>query len=177
MAFQIARVFDLPLDDVFHYPRSERDTPRRPWSKTITVRATCFISSTSTSQPPACAGRLIAGQQVLVIGAAGGVGLFAVQLAQQLGGVVTGVSSTAKIELVTSLGADAAIDYTRGDLGSERYDLILDLAANRTISLLRRSLTATGTLVIVGGEGSGRIPGASSALSGRWWSPSSCGSG
>lgn len=105
------------------------------------------------------AGRLTAGQQVLVIGAAGGVGIFAVQLAKQLGGVVTGVCSTAKIELVTSLGADAAIDYTRGDLGSERYDLILDLAGNRAISLLRRSLTATGTLVIVGGEGGGRILG------------------
>ena len=104
-------------------------------------------------------GRLTAGQRVLVIGAAGGVGIFAVQLAKQFGGVVTGVCSTAKVELVRSIGADAVIDYEREDLGTERYDLILDLAGNRTVSLLRRSLTATGTLVIVGGEKGGRLLG------------------
>ena len=105
------------------------------------------------------AGRLTEGQRVLVIGAAGGVGIFAVQLAKELGGVVTGVCSGAKVELVTSLGADDVIDYTRGGLGTERYDLILDLAGNRPLSLLRRSLTPTGTLVIVGGENGGRILG------------------
>jgi NADPH:quinone reductase-like Zn-dependent oxidoreductase len=105
------------------------------------------------------AGRLTEGQRVLVIGAAGGVGLFAVQLAKQLGGIVTGACSTAKVGLVASVGADAVIDYTRDGLGRERYDLILDLAGNRSVSLLRRSLTATGTLVIVGGENGGRILG------------------
>jgi NADPH:quinone reductase-like Zn-dependent oxidoreductase len=116
-------------------------------------------SAVSALQGLRDAGRLTAGQRVLVIGAAGGVGIFAVQLAKELGGIVTGVCSTAKVDLVTSLGADAVIDYTRGDLGTERYDLILDLAGNRPLSRLRRSLTATGTLVIVGGENGGRTLG------------------
>jgi NADPH:quinone reductase-like Zn-dependent oxidoreductase len=116
-------------------------------------------SAVSALQGLRDAGRLTAEQRVLVIGAAGGVGIFAVQLAKELGGIVTGVCSTAKVDLVTSLGADAVIDYTRGDLGTEHYDLILDLAGNRPLSRLRRSLTATGTLVIVGGENGGRTLG------------------
>jgi NADPH:quinone reductase-like Zn-dependent oxidoreductase len=116
-------------------------------------------SAVSAMQGLRDAGRLTAGQRVLVIGAAGGVGTFAVQLAKELGGVVTGVCSTAKVELVASLGADSVIDYTREGLGTERYDLILDLAGNRPISLLRQSLTPTGTLVIVGGENGGRVLG------------------
>ena len=99
-----------------------------------------------------------AGQRVLVIGAGGGVGTFAVQLAKAFGAEVTGVCSAAKQELVRSLGADDAIDYTQEDFadGRDRWDVILDTAGNRSLSHLRRALTPHGTLVIVGGEGGGR---------------------
>ena len=98
------------------------------------------------------------GQKVLVIGAAGGVGSFAVQLAKAFGAEVTGVASTGQLELVRSIGADEVIDYTRQDVcdGTRHWDLILDCAGRRTLSRLRRALTPTGTLVIVGGEGGGR---------------------
>ena len=104
------------------------------------------------------AGQVTAGQQVLVIGASGGVGLFAVQIAKALGAEVTGVCSTSKVALVRSVGADHVIDYTQEDLSSDsqRYDVILDMGGNRPLSQLRRSLTPRGTLVLVGGEGGGR---------------------
>jgi NADPH:quinone reductase-like Zn-dependent oxidoreductase len=104
------------------------------------------------------AGRVQAGQTVLVIGAAGGVGSHAVQLAKAFGAVVTGVCSTSKAELVRSIGADDVIDYTREDFtdGTRRFDLIIDTAGRRTLSRLRRALTGEGTLVLVGGEGGGR---------------------
>jgi NADPH:quinone reductase-like Zn-dependent oxidoreductase len=98
------------------------------------------------------------GQRVLVLGAAGGVGSFAVQLAKAFGAHVTGVASTAQAELVRSIGADEVVDYTREDVtdGTRHWDLILDCAGRRTLSRLRRALTPSGTLVIVGGEGGGR---------------------
>ncbi|HEX6075528.1 MAG TPA: NAD(P)-dependent alcohol dehydrogenase [Micromonosporaceae bacterium] len=104
------------------------------------------------------AGQVRPGQQVLIIGAAGGVGTFAVQLAKAFGAEVTGVCSTTKVDLVRSIGADDVIDYTREDFvdSSRRYDLILDTAGNRPLSHLRRALASKGTLVIVGGEGGGR---------------------
>jgi NADPH:quinone reductase-like Zn-dependent oxidoreductase len=103
-------------------------------------------------------GEIQAGQQVLVIGAAGGVGSYAVQLAKAFGAHVTGVCSTAQVELVRSIGADEVLDYTRADVtdGSRHWDLIIDTAGRRTLSQLRRALTPKGTLVIVGGEGGGR---------------------
>jgi len=98
------------------------------------------------------------GHRALIVGAAGGVGTFAVQLAKVFGAEVTGVCSTDKVDLVRSIGADGVIDYTRGDFADadERWDVILDLAGNRSLSHLRRALAARGTLVIVGGEGGGR---------------------
>lgn len=103
------------------------------------------------------------GQRVLVIGAAGGVGSFAVQLAKHFGAHVTGVCSTSKTELVRSLGADAVIDYTREPLSVDKtrgtFDVIIDTAGNRSLRMLRRLLTPRGTLVIVGAEGSGRVLG------------------
>lgn len=106
-------------------------------------------------------GGIEAGQKVLITGASGGVGSFAVQLAKALGAEVTGAASTAKLALVQSLGADHVIDYTQENFadGAHRYDLIIDLAGNPTLSRLRRALTKTGTAVIAGGEGGGAVAG------------------
>jgi len=103
-------------------------------------------------------GEVQAGQRVLVIGAAGGVGSFAVQLAKASGAHVTGVAGPAQAELVHAIGADEVVDYTREDVtdGSRHWDLILDTAGHRSLSRLRRALSPAGTLVIVGSEGRGR---------------------
>lgn len=107
------------------------------------------------------AGRLEAGQRVLITGASGGVGSYAVQLAKAQGAHVTGVCSTAKLDLVRALGADEAIDYTTEDVtaGLRRYDLIVDIAGNTRLGRLRRALEPRGTLVIVGGEQGGKVTG------------------
>ena len=105
-------------------------------------------------------GRVQPGQQVMVIGAAGGVGSFAVQIAKASGARVTGVCSTSKAGLVRSLGAGDVIDYTHDeiDCNGSRYDVVIDTAGNRRLSLLRRAMTPHGTLVLVGGEhGGGRV--------------------
>ncbi|MEU4292575.1 NAD(P)-dependent alcohol dehydrogenase [Kribbella sp. NPDC026596] len=106
-------------------------------------------------------GRIKAGQHVLITGASGGVGSYAVQLAKAFGAEVTGVASTQKLDLVRSLGADHVIDYTQDDFAAtgNRYDLIIDIAGNPTLSRLRRALTATGTAVITGGEDGGGLTG------------------
>ena len=103
-------------------------------------------------------GRVEPGQHVLIVGASGGVGTYAVQLAKAFGADVTGVCSTAKVDMVRSIGADHVIDYTREDFadGSQHYDLILDIGGNSPLSKLRAALTKAGTLVIVGGEEGGR---------------------
>ncbi len=100
-------------------------------------------------------GRLEAGQRVLVNGAAGGVGTFAVQIAKALGAMVTGVCSGRNVDLVTSIGADRVLDYAEVDFArsGERYDLVVDNVGNRSLSDLRRALTPHGTLVVVGGGG------------------------
>jgi len=102
--------------------------------------------------------RVEAGQKVLVIGASGGVGTFAVQIAKAFGAEVTGACSAGKADLVRALGADHVIDYTRQDFadGQHRYDAILDIAGGNGLSHLRRALTPRGTLVMVGGETGGR---------------------
>jgi NADPH:quinone reductase-like Zn-dependent oxidoreductase len=98
-------------------------------------------------------GKVGAGQKILINGAAGGIGTFAVQIAKSLGAEVTGVCSTPNVDLVRSIGADHVIDYTREDFtrGGQRYDFILDNVANRSLSDLRRALTPTGTLIPNGG--------------------------
>jgi NADPH:quinone reductase-like Zn-dependent oxidoreductase len=104
-------------------------------------------------------GKVRPGQEVLLIGASGGVGTYAVQIAKAFGANVTGVCSTTKVEMVRSIGADHVIDYTRedfADVEDQRYDLILDIGGNSRLSRLRRALASRGTLVIVGGEGGGR---------------------
>jgi NADPH:quinone reductase-like Zn-dependent oxidoreductase len=107
-------------------------------------------------------GRVQAGERVLVIGASGGVGTFAVQIAKALGAEVTGVCSTANVDLVRSLGADHVIDRTAEDPldGAQRYDVVLQLAGTSTAADCRRALTPKGTLVIIGGDSSGRLIGA-----------------
>jgi NADPH:quinone reductase-like Zn-dependent oxidoreductase len=98
-------------------------------------------------------GKLQAGQSVLVYGAGGGVGHMAVQIAKALGAQVTAVTRTDSVELVRSLGADRVIDYTREDVtrGSDRFDVVYDVSANRSLADLRRVLTPEGTLVLAGG--------------------------
>jgi NADPH:quinone reductase-like Zn-dependent oxidoreductase len=133
----------------------------KPANLTFEQAAAVPTSGATALQGLRDAGGIRGGQSVLIIGASGGVGTFAVQLAKHFDAHVTGVCSTAKTELVRSLGADVAIDYTREDFTDrpERYDLILDTAGRRSLSRLRRALTARGTLVIVGGEGGGRLTG------------------
>lgn len=103
-------------------------------------------------------GGVAAGQKVLVIGASGGVGSFAVQIAKALGAEVTGVCGPTKVDFVTSIGADHVVDYSRDDFagGEGRYDVILDIGGSSHLSRLRRALAPHGRLVIVGGMTDGR---------------------
>jgi NADPH:quinone reductase-like Zn-dependent oxidoreductase len=139
----------------------EDQLARKPRGLSFEQAAVVPVSALTALQALTDVGRLQPGQQVLIIGASGGVGSYAVQLAKALGAEVTGVSSTTKLDLVRSLGADHVIDYVREDFadGADRYDLILDIAGNPTLSRLRHALTPTGTAVIVGGEQGGRLTG------------------
>lgn len=130
----------------------------KPAGLTFEQAAAVPVSGSTALQAVRDQGRIHDGDRVLILGASGGVGTFAVQLAKAFGGEVTGVCSTAKVDLVRSLGADHVVDYTRDDPIERRrcYDLILDIGGNRPVPRLRRALTDRGTLVIVGGEGGGR---------------------
>lgn len=130
----------------------------KPANLTFEEAAAVPVSGLTALQAVRDHGRVQAGQQVLIVGASGGVGTFAVQIATSFGAVVTGVSSTSKVEMVRGLGADHVLDYTRNDFadGTHRYDVILDIGGNTRLSHLRRALTPTGRLVIVGGETDGR---------------------
>ncbi len=130
----------------------------KPANLTFEQAATLPTSACTALQALRDAGGIESGQQVLIIGASGGVGMFAVQIAKSFGAEVTGVCSTSKLDLVSSVGADHVIDYTQGDFTrtGQRYDLILDMGGNRSVSRLRRVLSPRGSLVLVGGEGGGR---------------------
>lgn len=134
---------------------------RKPVNATFEQVAVVPVSAATALQALCDVGHVEQGQTVLIIGASGGVGSYAVQLAKAFGAEVTGVGSTTKLDLVRSLGADHVIDYTRDDFadGPERYDLILDIGGNSRLSRLRRALTPTGTAVIVGGEEGGNLTG------------------
>ncbi len=141
------------------YARSRvSDLARKPANLTFEQAAAVPLSGMTALQGLRNVGGVQPGQRVLVIGAAGGVGSFAVQLAHVFGAHVTGMCSTSKIDLVRSIGADDVIDYSQKEVDESggRFDLILDTAGRRPLSLLRRALTSHGTLAIVGGEGGGR---------------------
>ena len=130
----------------------------KPANLTFEQAAVVAISGSAALQGLRDHGRVEPGQKALIIGASGGVGTYAVQIAKVFGAHVTGVCSTKKVEMVRSIGADHIIDYTQEDFaeGDQRYDLILDIGGNSSLARLRRALTPRGTLVIVGGETDGR---------------------
>jgi NADPH:quinone reductase-like Zn-dependent oxidoreductase len=142
-----------------HYARARasRLAPK-PANLSFEQAAAVPVSALTALQAVRDHAKVQAGQKVLIIGASGGVGTFAVQIAKAFGAEVTGVCSTAKTDLVRAIGADHVIDYTRDDFADakHRYDVILDIGGNSRLSHLRRALTARGRLVIVGGENGGR---------------------
>jgi NADPH:quinone reductase-like Zn-dependent oxidoreductase len=155
-------VFGVSKGSFAEYAAAREDKlARKPANLTFDQAAVVAISGLTALQSLHDVGQVQAGQHVLIVGASGGVGTYAVQIAKAAGAEVTGVCSTAKVDLVRSIGADHVIDYTRDDFatGPRRYDLILDIGGNSPLSRLRRALTATGTLVLVGGEDGGRWTG------------------
>jgi NADPH:quinone reductase-like Zn-dependent oxidoreductase len=140
--------------------RADRLAPM-PANLSFEQAAAVPVSGITALQALRDCGHLESGQQVLIVGASGGVGAFAVQIAHALGATVTGVCSTAKVDLVRSLGAERVIDYTQAEITDDgrRYDLVLDIGGNRPLSMLRRVVAREGTLVIVGGEGGDRFTG------------------
>jgi NADPH:quinone reductase-like Zn-dependent oxidoreductase len=149
-------VFGIGRGTFAEYAAAREDKlARKPENATFEQAAVAPVSGLTALQALTNVGRIKAGDKVLVIGASGGVGSQAVQLAKAFGADVTGVCSTAKLDLVRSLGADHVIDYTTDDFadGARSYDLILDIAGNSAPSRLRRAA------VLVGGEDGGNLTG------------------
>lgn len=147
---------------------------RKPAALSFAQAAAVPVSAQTALAAVRDQGHVQAGQRVLVLGASGGVGTYAVQLAKALGAHVTGVCSAAKAELVRGLGADEVLDYATTDPtdGTARYDVVIDIGGSRKVRALRRALTPTGTLVMVGGEGGGRwFGGIDRQLRAVLWSP------
>jgi len=154
-----------PGDDVFggrggafaEYvcPRAVRAVAIKPPNITFEQAASVNIAGITALQALRDKGKVQPGQKVLINGASGGVGTFAVQIAKSLGADVTGVCSTRNVDLVRSLGADRVIDYTKEDFakGAERYDVILDNVPNHSLSECRRILNPNGKYVMIGGGG------------------------
>jgi len=144
----------------FAVGRADKLVPK-PGRLTFEQAAAAPISGITAVQAIHDIGKAQPGQRILIVGAAGGVGTLAVQVAKAAGTQVAGVCSSSKAELVRSVGADEVIDYTREDFadGNRQWDLIVDTAGRRSLSHLRRALTPKGTLVIVGGEGGNRLTG------------------
>lgn len=155
-------VFGIAPGSFAEYAVARQDKlVRKPANLSFEQAAVISISAL-TAQTAVCdVGRVQPGQRVLVTGASGGVGSYAVQLAKAAGAEVTGVASTGKLDLVRSLGADHVVDYTREDFasGERKYDLIIDIAGNPSLSRLRRALTPAGTAVLTGGEDGGSLTG------------------
>jgi NADPH:quinone reductase-like Zn-dependent oxidoreductase len=141
-----------------HARAPESKLAPKPANLSFEQAAVVAISGLTALQGLRDHGKVEPGQKLLIIGASGGVGTYAVQLAKAFGAEVTAVCSAAKVEMVSSLGADHVIDYTRADFaeGEQRYDVILDIGGNASLSRLRRALAPKGKLVIAGGETDGR---------------------
>jgi NADPH:quinone reductase-like Zn-dependent oxidoreductase len=157
-------VFGIGKGAFAEYARvPENKLAPKPANLSFEQAAAVAISGLTALQGVRDHGRVEAGDQVLIIGASGGVGSYAVQLAKAFGAEVTAVCSSTKVDLVRSLGADHIIDYTRDDFanGQRRYDVILDIGGNSSLSRLRSTLAPKGTLVIMGGETDGRWLGGS----------------
>ena len=149
-------VFGTGLGTCAEYTRARESTlAPKPSNLSFAEAAAIPTSAVAALRALRDTGKLQRGQQVLINGASGGVGTFAVQIAKSLGAEVTGVCSTKNLELVRALGADQVIDYTRQDFteGSRRYDLILDNIENRSLADCRRALTPTGMLILNSGTG------------------------
>ena len=146
----------------------ENKLARKPANLTFAQAAAVPISAGTALQALRDVGKVRAGQTVLVIGASGGVGSYAVQLAKVFGAQVTGVASAAKADFVTSLGADHVLDYASDDFadGTRTYDLILDIGGGSSLKRLRRALKPRGTVVFVGSENTGSITGMGRQLRG-----------
>lgn len=167
-------VFGFGKGSFAEYARAREDKlALKPAGLSFAEAAVVPVSAVTALQALRDAGRVRAGQKVLVTGASGGVGSYAVQLAKAFGADVTGTCSTSKMDLVRSLGVDHAIDYTLEDFadGSRQYDLILDFAGNPSLSRLRRALTPRGTAVVGGGEHGGKLTGMGRQLRGLALSP------
>jgi NADPH:quinone reductase-like Zn-dependent oxidoreductase len=152
-------VFGIAKGSFAEYARApESKLASKPANVSFAQAAAVSLSGLTALQALRDGGNVQPGQRVLIIGASGGVGTYAVQLAKVFGAHVTGVCSTAKVELVRSIGADEVVDYTRADFAADgqRYDVIVDIGGNSSLSRLRHALTPTGTLAIVGGETEGR---------------------
>jgi len=155
-------VFGISKGSFAEYAAAREDKlARKPANLSFDQAAAVPISGLTALQSLLDVGRLEAGRHVLIVGASGGVGSYAVQIAKASGAEVTGVCSTAKVDLVRSIGADHVLDYTRDDFaaGPQRYDLILDIGGNAPLRRLRRALAPSGTLVLVGGEDGDRWTG------------------
>ena len=153
------KVFGIGNGSYAEYARAlESKLAPKPANLSFEQAAVVAISGSTALQGLRDHGKVEPGQKVLIIGASGGVGTYAVQLAKAFGAEVTAVCSAAKVEMVSSLGADHVIDYTHADFaeGEQRYDVILDIGGNASLSRLRRALAPKGTLVIAGGETDGR---------------------
>ena len=155
-------VFGIGQGSFAEYARARQDKlARKPASLTFGQAAVVAVSGLTALQGLRDAGCLRPGQHVLITGASGGVGSFAVQLARAFGAEVTGVCSTEKTGLVRSLGAAHVIDYTQDDFAGSghHYDLIIDIAGSPSLSRLRSALTPAGTAVLTGGEDGGNWTG------------------
>lgn len=142
-----------------HARAAENRLSLKPATLTFEQAAAVPVSGLTALQSVRDHGRVHPGQQVLVVGASGGVGSFAVQIAAAFGATVTGVAGPTKLDLVRQLGATHVLDHTRDALPERRYDVVLDIGGNTAVSRLRAAMTRTGTLVIVGGENGGRVLG------------------
>jgi len=152
-------VFGIGTGAFAEYARApESKLAAKPANITFEQAAVVGVSGLTALQGLRDRGRVAPGQKVLIIGASGGVGTFAVQLAKAFGAEVTGVCSSAKVDLVRSIGADHVIDYGHEDFatGEQRFDVILDIGGNASLTRLRHALAPLGTLVIAGGENGGR---------------------